>query len=630
MPIVQLDKINLAYGQIPLLDNVKLQIDPKERIFLIGRNGAGKSTLLKIISQQLQPDSGQLWIQPNLRIATLNQELPDQNITVFDSVAQGLAKTGILLQQYHKLLHNKPTASSEQQSWLAKLEKLQHELEQNNGWLYEQKILAVLSEFQLSPETNIQDLSGGWKKRVTLAQAVVCDPELLLLDEPTNHLDLETINWLENYLLAFKKTIICISHDRTLVNKLATRIIEIDRGNLFSTTGNLKNFLEQKEKLLAEQERQNSVFDKKLAQEEVWIRQGIKARRTRDEGRVRALQAMRELRKKRREIMKKPGFNMSQGELSGQLVIEATNISYTIADKNIINNFSIRIIRGDKIGIIGPNGCGKTTLLNLLLDKIASQHGKIKHGTNLQIAYFDQLRAEIDHNLSVAENVGQGRNEININGKTKHIITYLGDFLFTPERARSPIRQLSGGEVNRVLLAKLFSLPANLLILDEPTNDLDIESLELLEEILISFKGTVLLVSHDRTFMDNIITQVLAFEEQGKITEYVGSYSDWIQHKAKTKIIPAKIATNTKDTPTKHQLSAPKNKKLNYNQQKELKNLPGKIEQLENTIISLNEKISQKDFYQQDQNTIEQTMQQLKSLQSELEQAYARWDELEN
>ncbi|TAK74591.1 MAG: ATP-binding cassette domain-containing protein, partial [Gammaproteobacteria bacterium] len=496
--LITLDNLSLAFGLDVLLDHVKLQIEAKERVCLIGRNGAGKSSLLKIIEGTLLPDSGQIWRQPNLRLARLAQELPPSiSGTIFDYVASGLAKTGQLLAAYHDLTLK--LAGNHTQEDLKKLEQLQHEIDACNGWHFEQEIKTVLSRLDLNPDLKVAELSGGWQRRAALARALVVSPDLLLLDEPTNHLDIEAIQWLEEQLIDCQIGLLFITHDRALLQRLATRIIELDRGQLTSWPGDYANFLRRKEEMLHAEAKQNADFDKKLAQEEKWIRQGIKARRTRNEGRVRALEAMRVERARRREVQGTVSFNVSEAEKSGHLVIKAEHVTHHI----IINNFSIRIMRGDRIGLIGPNGVGKTTLLNILLGNITPQQGTVTLGTKLKIAYFDQLRAALDLEKTVAENVVQGSDTIEINGSKRHIISYLGDFLFTPQRALTPVKALSGGECNRLLLARLFSQAANLLVLDEPTNDLDIETLELLEALLCEYQGTLLLVSHDRAFLDN-------------------------------------------------------------------------------------------------------------------------------
>lgn len=618
--LINLDNVSLAYGLEALLDNVKLQITDGERICLIGRNGAGKSSLLKIIEGALTPDSGIVWRKPQLRMARLAQELPqDITATVFEFVAEGLADTGKLLAAYHQLTHRLTTAHIPND--LQELERLQHKIDAVNGWMFEQQITTVLTRLELDPDKRVADLSGGWQRRAALAKALVVNPELLLLDEPTNHLDIKAIQWLEDQLLSTGIALLFITHDRALLQRLATRIIELDRGQLTSWPGDYDNFLRRKEEMLHAESKQNADFDKKLAQEERWIRQGIKARRTRNEGRVRALEAMRLQRAKRREIQGKASFSANEGEKSGKLVIEAEHISHSFDGKPVINDFSITIMRGDKIGLIGPNGIGKSTLLNILLGKLTPQQGTVTLGTKLQIAYSDQLRQRLDYDKSVMDNVAEGRQTIEINGEKKHIISYLQDFLFAPQRAMTPVKALSGGECNRLLLARLFSQPFNLLVMDEPTNDLDIETLELLEELLTQYQGTLLLVSHDRTFLDNVVTSTLIFEGNGKIEEYVGGYQDWQrQQKPIVKQAPIKI----REEQTK------KSKKLSYKDQRELEELPKKIEVLESEQTMLTNKTVDSSFYKQDAEAIASTMNRLRQLEEEIARAYERWHVLDD
>ncbi|MHB1948095.1 MAG: ATP-binding cassette domain-containing protein [Gammaproteobacteria bacterium] len=620
--LITLDNLYLAYGLEPLLDHVKLQILPGERICLIGRNGAGKSSLMKIIEGTQMPDSGTIWRKPHLRLARLAQELP-QHITgtVYEYVAGGLAETGELLAAYHALTLRLAHACTDKD--LADLERLQREIDAKNGWHFEQDIKTILTRLDLDPDRNVSELSGGWQRRAALAKALVTSPELLLLDEPTNHLDIEAIQWLEEQLIISGVGLLFITHDRALLQRLATRIIELDRGQLTSWPGDYDNFLRRKEEMLHAEEKANSDFDKKLAEEERWIRQGIKARRTRNEGRVRALEQMRFERSKRREQQGKAAFNIQDAEKSGQLVIEAKHVSHRFNENYVIKDFSIRIMRGDRIGLIGPNGVGKSTLLNLLLGKIEPEQGTITQGTKLQIAYFDQLRGALDLEKTVAENVVQGSDMIEVNGSKRHIVSYLGDFLFTPQRARTPVKALSGGECNRLVLARLFSQPANLLVLDEPTNDLDIETLELLEELLANFQGTLLLVSHDRAFLDNVVTSTLIFEGQGKISEYIGGYQDWLQQKKQVENTASPVKTD-KVTQVKLQSS----KKLSYKEQKELAELPARIENLEAEQQKLQALIADPNFYQQHHEKVTESLAQLEKLDAELLQAYERWEEL--
>lgn len=629
--LISLDNISLGFGLEPLLDHIKLQISAGERVCIIGRNGAGKSSLLKIIEGSLLPDNGEIWRKPQLRIARLSQELPQQNNdTVYDHVSAGLADIGQLLSEYHQQTLILEHAHSPQD--LARLEKLQQALDAVNGWQFEQKIKTILNRLALSPDQKIADLSGGWQRRVALAKALVVDPDLLLLDEPTNHLDIETIQWLEEQLINCNMGILFITHDRALLQRLATRIIELDRGNLTSWPGDYANFLRRKEELLHAEEKQNEDFDKKLAQEERWIRQGIKARRTRNEGRVRALKALRVERSKRREVQGTVEIQQHKIEQSGHLVIAAEHLFQNYHDKPVIKDFSIRIMRGDRIGLIGPNGVGKSTLLNILLGEIPPQKGTVKLGTQLKIAYFDQLRLALDLEKSVIENVVQGTDTIEINGKKRHIISYLSDFLFTPQRSMTPVKALSGGECNRLLLAKLFAQPANLLVLDEPTNDLDIETLELLEEILCDYKGTLLLVSHDRVFLDNIVTSTLVFRGDGIIEESIGGYNDWLRHINSSSNVSTKKVFIEKDSTDKinNQPVSISKKKLSFNEQRELTNLPKQIESLETEISELQQKMSEANFYQQDPAMINQAMTKLAEMENNLAKAYKRWEELES
>lgn len=603
--LISLDDISLSFGQDILLDHANLQITAGERICLIGRNGAGKSSLLKIIEGVLAPDAGIVRRKSHLRLARLEQELPqDVHKTVLEFVAEGLAEIGKYLAEYHTLIHC--LSGEHTQADLDRLEVLQQQIDASDGWQFDQKITDVLERLELKPDLKVSELSGGWQRRAALAKALVSSPEVLLLDEPTNHLDIEAIQWLEDQLMNANIGLIFITHDRSLLQRLATRILELDRGQLTSWPGDYENFLRRKEEMLHAEEKQNAEFDKKLAQEEKWIRQGVKARRTRNEGRVRALKALRAERAKRREVQGKVAFNMQDTEKSGALVIEAEHISF----KNIINDFSIRIMRGDHIGLVGPNGVGKTTLLNLLLGNLEPEQGKVTHGTKLQIAYFDQLRAALYPDKTVAENVLPGSDTLDFNGKPRHIISYLSDFLFTPQRALTQVKYLSGGECNRLLLARLFTKPANVLVLDEPTNDLDVETLELLEALLCDYKGTLLVVSHDRTFLDNVVSSTLVFEGQGKVQEYIGGYQDWLRQR--------KVPIVQKETAVPVVAAKPPAAKLSYKEQKELAALPRRIEQLEKEQAQL-----------QLLPFSEQTQEKLAQVAADLVQVYERWEELE-
>jgi len=626
MPLISFDHLTIAFGAEKLLDGASFQLDAGERVCLIGRNGTGKTTLLRLLAGEIQPDGGDIWRQPGLRVATLAQELPaDTTATVFEIVAGGL-ELGELLAQYHEAAHRLTQANNAED--LREMERLQHELEARDGWRWQQRVETVISRLQLPADTPLAELSGGWRRRVLLGRALVREPDVLLLDEPTNHLDLETIQWLENELLEFRGGLLFVTHDRALLQRLATRLLELDRGVLTSWPGDYAAFLEKKAALLEVEARHSAKFDKNLAQEEVWIRQGIKARRTRNEGRVRALYALREERRQRREQMGKASFGMEQAEASGKLVIEVKNVRYAWQEEPLILGFSTRIMRGDRIGLIGPNGSGKTTLLNLLLGRLAPDAGEVKHGTKLEIAYFDQLREHLDPEQTVLDSVAGGRESLEINGQRRHIIGYLGDFLFTPQRVRSPVKSLSGGERNRLLLARLFTQPANLLVMDEPTNDLDLETLELLEELLLEYTGTLLLVSHDRTFLDNVVTSCIVFESDG-IREYVGGYTDWLRQRAVPEPMPVtKPKTAPAPTP-KVPKSAVASGRLSYNERRELEQLPARIEQLEEKQRELHDLTANPAFYKQDAPTVTARMEELKALEAELAACYSRWEALE-
>jgi ATP-binding cassette subfamily F protein uup len=628
MSLVNLDNISIAFGHVTLLDNVNLRLEKGERVCLIGRNGEGKSTLLKIISGQIQAESGLLQFRQGCRSSYLAQEpIFEPNDSIFHAVARGLGKVGELVQHYHELVQK--LEEKQDNDLMKKLEQVQHQLEAQDGWLLEQRVETILSRLYLTPDEKVEKLSGGWKRRVAIAQALVTEPDLLLLDEPTNHLDIEAITWLEELLLEFKGCLLFISHDRQFMQRLATRIIELDRGLLTSYPGDYDTYLKTKQAALEAEATQNAKFDKALAQEEVWIRQGIKARRTRNEGRVRALKKMRQERAQRREKMGKVKLNVNSGELSGKMVIEAENITKYYDNKPLIKPFSTVIMRGDKIGLIGANGVGKTTLLKLLLNEIPPDSGKVKHGTQLQVAYFDQLRTQLNPEQTLYDAIGQGRDNVDINGKSKHVMSYLSDFLFAPARAYSPIKSLSGGECNRLLLAKLFTKPANLLVMDEPTNDLDVESLELLEELLVNYAGTLLLVSHDRRFLDNVVTSTFAFEGDAVVNEYVGGYEDWLRQRKPVEIAKsAKVEKEAKKI-EKTVKTVEKAKKLSYKEQRELDSLPAKIEQLETDLAELQQVVASSDFYKQEQSTVNETLEKMKSVEAELQTCYERWEILE-
>ena len=628
MPLIQLKNIQVSFGGPPLLDNLSLTIEPKERICLIGRNGAGKSTLMKVLNREIKADSGEIIVEGGAVIAQLEQEVPqDMSGSVYQVVASGLAETGELLSQFHALNEEDDIGSD---AWMKRMEKIQHELEACNGWHFQNTIDTVISRLELNADTDFAKLSGGIKRRVLLARALVQEPDVLLLDEPTNHLDIEAIIWLEEFLLGFSGSLVFITHDRAFLRRLATRIIEIDRGIATSWPGDYDNFLRRKEEMLHAEELENARFDKKLAQEEVWIRQGIKARRTRNEGRVRALEKMRKERGQRREQQGSAKIQVDAGERTGKRVVEVENISYTLPNGRVlIDDFSTLVQRGDKIGLIGPNGVGKTTLLKVLLGELKPDSGKVIEGTNLQVAYFDQLRSQLDEDRSVKDNLDRGADKVSINGKEKHVISYLQDFLFTPDRANSPVKALSGGERNRLLLAKLFIKPANVLVLDEPTNDLDVDTLELLEELLLSYTGTVLIVSHDRAFINNLVTNCFVFEGNGKISEYVGSYDDWIRQKPAISAPKPKDKANKNKSEAKKQDNKPGNKKLSFNEKHELNNLPGEIEQLENKVTDLEAQMADPNFYKQDHKTTSAITDELQAINETLKEKYQRWEELE-
>lgn len=637
MALLTLQDIQLSFGGPAILDKLNLSIDKRERICLIGRNGAGKSTLLKVIQNELATDSGERTVQGGIKITKLEQEVPEGiTETIFQVVANGLPEVGKLLSEYHELSHSEV----HDEKWMNQLEKVQQQLEVHNGWELNQQVETILSKLSLPADELFSSLSGGLKRRVLLAKALLLQPEILLLDEPTNHLDIAAIQWLESFLKTFKGSIMFITHDRTFLRNMATRIIELDRGRLISFPGNYDSFLIRKEEMLEAESSENARFDKKLAQEEVWIRKGIKARRTRNEGRVRALEKMRNERSQRRNQQGSAKINMDTGNKSGKLVVEAKEITFSYDNGiELIKQFSTTIQRGDKVALLGPNGVGKTTLLNILLGKLDPSNGSIKLGTNIELAYFDQLRDQLDLEKTVRENLGKGSDQITINGKSKHVISYLQDFLFTPDRVHSPVKTLSGGERNRLMLAKLFTRPANVLVMDEPTNDLDIETLELLEELLLDFTGTLLLVSHDRSFVNHIVTSTIAFEGNGVIEEYIGGYDEWIaQRKSQptntlTTYSKPKAESSTYDSKKSTQNSdivKPENKKkLSYKEQLELEKLPQQIEQHETAIEKLHAQISSSDFYQQSQDKINKTQDQLTKNEQELETFYERWEELE-
>ena len=623
MPLITLRDVVVSFGGPPQLDGVVLTIDPGERVCLVGRNGAGKSTLMKVVAGEIIPEGGGIEKMQGLKVSRLMQEVPhDLGGSVYDVIADGLGEHGELLRRYHHATQRLSTDFSDEA--MLELERAQHKLEAINGWEASQRIDTVISRLELPEDAEFSELSGGMKRRVLLGQALVVDPDLLLLDEPTNHLDIESIKWMEEFLLSYRAALMFVTHDRMLLQHLATRIIDLDRGKITSWPGDYDNYLLRKQEQLDAEETANALFDKKLAQEEVWIRQGIKARRTRNEGRVRALKALRVERGDRRERMGTAKIQTQDSSSSGKIVVEVENVSMSFGDKLILNNFSTTIMRGDKIGIIGPNGAGKSTLLKILLGLLEPQQGTVKMGTKLEVAYFDQHRAQLDPEKTVIDNISGGSSEITINGKPRHVISYMQEFLFSPERARTPVKALSGGERNRLLLAKLFAKPANMLVMDEPTNDLDVETLELLEELLIDYQGTLLLVSHDRAFINNVVTSSLVFEGDGVANEYVGGYDDWLRQRAQpvTEKGEKPKAALTKEIP---KTAA----KLSYKDQRELDELPKKIEVLEAQLDALHKTMADPDFYKQGSAKMAVVQQQLDDLEQLLSVTYKRWEALD-
>jgi ATP-binding cassette subfamily F protein uup len=622
MPLITLSAVDYSVGGPLLLDHVDLAIEPGERIALIGRNGAGKSTLLKLLAGDLKPDDGEIRIEGGRRIARLEQEVPrDAQGDVFDVVAAGLGDLGALLAQYHHISHADEVDTDA-------LAAVQARIEAVHGWSLERRVEETLQRLSLDGDAEFSRLSGGMKRRVLLARALVSAPDLLLLDEPTNHLDIEAIDWLEGFLKSWSGALVFVTHDRRFLRALATRIVEIDRGKLTSWPGDWDNYLRRREERLNAEAQEAARFDKLLAQEETWIRQGIKARRTRDEGRVRRLKAMRNERAQRRELGGNVRMELAQSEASGKKVIEAREVSFAYGDRVLVRDFSTTVLRGDRIGLIGPNGSGKTTLLKLLLGELAPQSGEVKLGTQLQVAYFDQYRATLREDWNAMENVAEGQDFVEVGGRRKHVLGYLQDFLFTPERARAPITRLSGGERNRLLLARLFAQPSNLLVMDEPTNDLDVETLELLEELLGEYPGTLLLVSHDRDFLDNVVTSTLVMEGDGRVGEYVGGYSDW-QRQRTAPASQGSTQTREPAKPAAAAADAPARRRLSYKEARELEELPARIEALESRIAELTAQLGDPGFYQRDSAAITAHNTALSAAQAELETAYARWEALE-
>jgi len=648
MSIVRFENVCLAYGLSPLLDEVSLAIEAGEKVCLLGRNGQGKSSFMRLLTKEIEPDSGTIIFEKGLKVGSLPQTLPEADErSVFDVVAEGLVGIGHVLAQYHALIDEQAHGESLDAKSLEKLQGLQEKIEANDGWSFQTKINGMLKRFGLDENQQMKSLSGGWRRRVLLARALINEPDLLLLDEPTNHLDIDTIKWLEQRLKEFNGALLFVSHDRAFVKSLASGIIELDRGNIASFKGSYDSYLVDKQKMLEDEARQDQLFDKRLSEEEVWIRQGIKARRTRNEGRVRALKSMRNERKGRIEKQGKANIKIEEADKSGKLVVEVEGVSHAFSANDadgrlVIKDFSLTVMRGERIGLIGANGAGKTTLLRILLGKLKPMSGSVKLGSKLEVAYFDQLRGGLDPEKTVFDNVADGHDFIDINGHPKHVISYLNDFLFTAERARTPVKALSGGETNRLLLAKLFGRPSNVIVMDEPTNDLDVDTLELLEERLSEFTGTLLLTSHDRDFLDQVVTSTLVFEGRGRVSEYVGGYQDWVRQTGGVMAVESQTVLGVNDDGSKSHKdkvcvpqapstvkSKPVRKKMSYKLKLELEQLPAKIEALEGEISQVQAEMAAADFYGNEHSLVEKTIARLASAEQSLEEAEERWLELE-
>ncbi|MCG9746332.1 ABC transporter ATP-binding protein [Shewanella sp. Isolate8] len=633
MSLVRINNGSLAYGYTPLLQNADFTIEPGERVCIVGRNGAGKSSLMKVIGGEVLLDDGEFNIATDVKVSRLQQDPPKaEQGTVYAYISAGLQEVGEKLERYHQLSHDVAHADSQEMERLLKqMERLQADLDHLNGWQLDTRINQTCELLGLDADASLASLSGGWQRKVALARALVSEPDLLLLDEPTNHLDIDTIEWLEEFLLNYRGAIVFISHDRGFIQRMATRIVDLDRGVVTSWPGDYQTYLDGKAEWLRVEEEKNAQFDKKLAEEEAWIRQGIKARRTRNEGRVRALKALRMERMERINRQGGAKMQVADTERSGKLVFDIKDLNYNLPDKNLVKNFTTSVMRGDRIALIGPNGCGKSTLIKLLIGQLAPQSGEVKVGTKLEVAYFDQYREALDPEKTVEDNVGEGKKTVTINGQDRHILSYLQDFLFSPMRARTPVKALSGGEKNRLLLARLLLRPANLIILDEPTNDLDIETLELLESLLTDYQGTLLLVSHDRAFIDNTVTSSWWFTGNGGWSEYVGGYQDAVSQGAKfySEEPVAKDAVQPKVAEPVKKTAAKAEKKLSYKLQRELDALPAKMEQLETEIESLQAVINEPDFYTQAQDLVSSRLNELAALEQELEVCFERWEELE-
>ena len=632
MPYITLDKASLAFGHVALLDHADFQLDEGERVGLIGRNGGGKSSMMRVLAGQGTLDDGLVWRQPSARICYVSQEpVLDPADSVFDAVAKGLGNLQKLLHDYHHVSHQLGEPDADFDTLLEEMQHLQTQLEAQDGWSVQARIETAIARLDLDPDRLVGNLSGGQRKRVALAQALVAEPDVLILDEPTNHLDFASIDWLEGLLNNFVGSVLFVTHDRRFLDNVATRIVELDRGKLAGFPGNFTAYVALKERMLSDEAVVNAKFDKVLAQEEVWIRQGVKARRTRNEGRVLRLEQLRRDRSARREKQGKVEMTVDTGERSGKLVAELSNVCKGYGGRTLINDFSCRIQRGDKIGLLGPNGAGKSTLLKIILGQIEPDSGIVKLGTKISVAYFDQLREQLDENMTLADTISQGADFVEIGGQQKHVISYLGDFLFPPERARSPVKSCSGGERNRLLLARLFTQPSNVLVLDEPTNDLDIETLELLEELLANYDGTLFLVSHDRAFLDNVVTQVIAFEGDGKLVEYVGGYEDWVR--VQKYQATAALAKPAASTPTRT-AAAPNEKpkaasKLNYKEARELEELPRRIEVLEKEQIDIAAHLADGTIFRNDAKRAKQLQTRNEAIEAEVLAIMTRWEELE-
>jgi ABC transport system ATP-binding/permease protein len=626
MALIGMRDLSWGFSAPPLLEHITFQIEKGERLGLLGRNGAGKSTLLKLLNREILPDSGEVWRQKGITVAALPQNVPGElRGTIFDVVAEGLGRKGKILAEHHRIVKTPDSGMIPELS--PQQDERKHGPGSEDWWVLEKKIETILSRTQLPPEAPYTDLSAGMKRRTLFAKALAAEPDILLLDEPTNHLDIEAIIWMESFILRYVKTLLFVTHDRAFLKKISTRVLELDRGHLFSYGCNYETYLKRRQEVLEAEETQNGLVDKKLSQEEAWIRQGIKARRTRNEGRVTALIKLRQAVQERRKKIGKVRLQVQEAERTGKLVIEASKVSFSFGETPVVKDFSTVIMRGDKVGIIGPNGVGKTTLIHLLLKTLSPQKGSLRHGTHLQVGYFDQLRDQLDEQKTVLENVGQGNDFIILNNQPRHVIGYLQDFLFSPEKSRTPVHILSGGEKNRLMLAKLFTQPANVLVLDEPTNDLDTETLELLEEILFQYQGTLLLVSHDRTFLNNVVTSTLAFEEKGQVTEYAGGYDDWLLQKPEP---PAGSQVVKKD----HPKIIPKPKsglapRLGYLERVEMEGLPQRIHALESEQQGLYTTLADPLLYKKGKEAISRIKTRLALLEQEIETAYLRWEELD-